>query len=412
LSAPAGNRPGTRDADNARRNFRSQVAAERFRTRAAGLLVFAALVSLAVTGAPLVSFRFSAEEGDRTATVDSVEQNGIDYVPFPDIVTALGGGYRVLPASLHVDFAGDRARIPFNDTRVEASLNVFSLRYPLLRESATALIAVADVTPFFKQAFRVDVEQVESARHGQMAAADVTVETLDEPQALGREATGSRGRTPPALLRAPSVIVIDAGHGGSDAGAEGGTNRLQEKQLTLAVARNLAHAVKAALRADVFLTRRDDVDVSLGDRALSANDNRGDLLISIHAGASFSPAAHGFEIFYASRSGSLSGGAPGETDSGPARLESRIEMQSREIALAVARSLDQAVSAVNRGVHDIPSRLLEEAEMPAILIEIGFLTSATEEALLETEAYRGRIAEAIAAGLRDYVESAGIAEVE
>ena len=95
------------------------------------------------------------------------------------------------------------------------------------------------------------------------------------------------------------TIVIDPGHGGEETGARGTSGGL-EKNVTLAVARRLKSAIETELGARVLLTREDDRDVSLDDRASIANNNKADLFLSLHANSSVRRSLKGAEVFYLS----------------------------------------------------------------------------------------------------------------
>ena len=198
------------------------------------------------------------------------------------------------------------------------------------------------------------------------------------------------------------VIILDPGHSGNDAGCRG-PDGLSEKDLVLAVARRLGPLLQTTLGAKVLLTRAGDDDMTLEERASFANRNDGDLLVSIHAGASFSTTARGFELFCpAYGHASHEEGGRGATRR-PVAAQSSYVDPSREIAEAVAAGLAAETSTPPRGVHEVGCRLLKDVAMPGLLIEVGFLTNPAEAALLGTEAYQDKIALGIAAGLRAYV---------
>src|SRR4051794_37549532 len=125
-----------------------------------------------------------------------------------------------------------------------------------------------------------------------------TTEAQQPPPAIPPAAEG-----PPLIDLAPSgalrAIVIDAGHGGAEDGARGPSGTL-EKQVTLSVARRLKAALEGRLGLRVILTRDGDTTVGLDERAAVANNNKADLLISLHANAAPRPATSGAEVFYLS----------------------------------------------------------------------------------------------------------------
>ena len=150
--------------------------------------------------ATLASFRLDAEDSQRTATVECVDRQGVVYASLRSLVEQLGGGCNVLRTRVKIDFARGTALIGINDIQVDASLRSFTLRHPVLLHEKDALIAVADVGPFFATAFRAKVAQVTTrAALGRPAAIQppaerVSVRALPGPD--GTVARETRAATP------------------------------------------------------------------------------------------------------------------------------------------------------------------------------------------------------------------------
>ena len=225
---------------------------------------------------------------------------------------------------------------------------------------------------------------------------------------------------PPAGSREPDLdlVVIDAGHGGPDYGAEGPTGVL-EKDVVLAVAQRLGAALeRAGFR--VLHTRESDEFVSLPDRTELANRARAGLYLSIHANASEDPMVRGAETYFLSLNASddearqvaltenrvfdRPGAAADSGDLVGSILGDLIRTDhlraSSEVALAIQRQLD-ALPGESRGVKQAPFIVLMGVNMPAALLEIGFLTHREEERNLASVGYQAAIAGAIAAGVRE-----------
>jgi N-acetylmuramoyl-L-alanine amidase len=214
------------------------------------------------------------------------------------------------------------------------------------------------------------------------------------------------------------TVVIDAGHGGEDEGARG-VNGLLEKDLVLDVARALAAELrKAGLR--VVMTRERDVFVPLEQRTNLANDARADLFVSVHANAHHDGGARGSETYFMSLEASdehargvalreneafsaKSPAASAEGDPLVAILGDLIAnehlIESSEFARAAQLRLARLDAGPSRGVKQAPFVVLAGVQMPAALVEIGFLTHPAEERELR-EAKRRR---AIAASLAEAV---------
>lgn len=210
------------------------------------------------------------------------------------------------------------------------------------------------------------------------------------------------------------VIVIDAGHGGHDEGATGPSG-LHEKDLVLDVTKRVADRLrKRGLK--VILTRNGDRFLSLEERTAVANDARADLFLSIHANAARSRKPRGIETYFASldatdkesretaerENSALGASAPKFDRSDPlaAILGDLIETQhlqeSSEFAKLAQVELSEVAKSRSRGVKQAPFVVLMGVQMPASLVEIGFLTNPEEERGLRRGRERDSIADALA----------------
>jgi N-acetylmuramoyl-L-alanine amidase len=203
--------------------------------------------------------------------------------------------------------------------------------------------------------------------------------------------------TPDAAIQ---VIVIDPGHGGPDEGAVGAENT-REKDITLAIALELRRILEGVHGKTAVLSRDRDVQLPVGmELSRFAARHQGDLIVSIHAGASLSPSAHGFELFCPSEAAILR--AETEDLKGgtvPIALVQRRLDQNRAIAESVGAMLAETTGAFHRGIRHVGCRVLEGLRIPGFLIEVGFLTNPSEAVQLASESYQTEIATAIAAGI-------------
>jgi len=221
------------------------------------------------------------------------------------------------------------------------------------------------------------------------------------------------------------TIVLDAGHGGHDSGAVGPTG-LMEKDLVLDVTRRVGKLVDERLGIKVRFTRDTDHFVTLRDRTSFANRERADLFVSIHANAHRETATDGVETYFLSSEATdsaarqvaalengvvqlespASRGNGGKTDLVRMILwdlaQSEFQMESSRLAEVVHDSMTQTLRISNRGVKQAGFYVLGGAAMPAILIEIGFVTNPREEKRLKDSRYRDDIARAILTGLTEY----------
>jgi N-acetylmuramoyl-L-alanine amidase len=218
-----------------------------------------------------------------------------------------------------------------------------------------------------------------------------------------------------------SRIVIDAGHGGHDPGAQ--ARGISEADLTLDLALRLETLLKAEPGIDVVLTRRTDEYIPLEERTAIANREGADLFLSIHANTSRNTTASGIETYFLSFAASPDAEAvaarensahAGEMHRLPdivkaITLNNKLD-ESRDLAGMVQESLVTRLrrtnrSVVNRGVKKAPFVVLIGAEMPSVLAEVSFLTNRQESQLLKTAAYKQRIAEALHAAVMRYRRS-------
>jgi N-acetylmuramoyl-L-alanine amidase len=205
------------------------------------------------------------------------------------------------------------------------------------------------------------------------------------------------------------VIVLDPGHGGRDIGARGAEGTLEK-----AVAMDLAQLIAAQLQRDykVTLTRTDDYHVDLDNRTALANHLNADLFVSLHTGGSFVYGTAGPIVYYyqnASKFSSTRGQNPasqGENDNRPIpwnRLQDNYRERSRILAGMIHSRLSTINSFKNSRVQGAPLAVLQGAHMPAILIEVGYLTNPAEEKNLRNNRFLMNVAAEISKGIEDFL---------
>lgn len=220
--------------------------------------------------------------------------------------------------------------------------------------------------------------------------------------ARSRPGTG-RPRPAPTRSRDIRAIALDPGHGGSDLGAAGPAG-IAEKEVTLAVARALRdHLVEeyGFDVADVVLTRSDDREVSPDDRTMTANAAGADLLLSIHLNASPSPSDSGAVVYHhpPGAADRRSGGAVAFVPWDQAQYGQ--VPASRAFAEAIAAGLASLPIRAG-GVAQAPLRVLSGAAMPAVQVELGYVTSPTDARWLSDPAFPASAARALATGIVRY----------
>ena len=267
------------------------------------------------------------------------------------------------------------------------------------------------------------------------------VATLPKPQTtvppLPKPAEAPRPSDPPAAPAAKnsnggfsiarqlglgvSRIVIDAGHGGHDPGAQ--ARGVVEAELVLDVALRVEKLLQKQPGVEVVLTRRTDEFIALQERTAIANREGADLFLSIHANASSSAQAHGIETYFLNFASNLSAAAVAAREnaaSGQAMnalpdivkaiaLNNKLD-ESRDFATQVQHSMIESLGKSNKTVKDLgvkqaPFVVLIGASMPSVLAEISFVTNPQEARLLKNNNYRQRIAEALFNAIRKYQAS-------
>lgn len=231
----------------------------------------------------------------------------------------------------------------------------------------------------------------------------------------------SRIRMQPGMR--PLVVAIDPGHGGQDPGAIGPTGK-REKDVTLAVARELARQVNATPGLKAFLTRDSDVFIPLPMRAQKARANKADIFISIHADAAENRSATGSSVYVLSTKGASSQRARWLADKeNAADLVGGVRLQQTEGTLAnvlldlaqsgYMKSSEDAAGHVLGGLKRIGNNhkpnieranfaVLRTSDMPAMLVETAFISNPDEERRLIDPAYQRKVAGAVLDGVHTF----------
>jgi len=189
--------------------------------------------------------------------------------------------------------------------------------------------------------------------------------------------------TPPPQVESSRLIVIDPGHGGSDPGASGSIDGVtyDEKDITLSVSLKVADILRNN-GYNITMTRDDDSYPELHDRPAYANNVNASLFVSIHANSYDVSTANGTEIYYCK---SNNGDSYGIT--------------SEQLANNILDSMMSEIDTRNRGVKTANYVVIKESEMPAVLVELGFLTNPSDMKKMADDNYQNAIAVGIANGI-------------
>ncbi len=181
------------------------------------------------------------------------------------------------------------------------------------------------------------------------------------------------------------TVIIDAGHGGIDQGASG-TEQNTEKDMTLALSNLAAKKLEQKERIHVVKTRDEALDQrltnetrkqELSEKTRIANENNADLFVSIHFNSG-PPSANGTETYH---------------------YESE---QSKKLSETIHKHVVKATGFKDRGMDSRNLYVLKNTDMPAVLLEIGFISNSYENKTMQTPAFQERVAQAIADGIEEY----------
>ena len=218
-------------------------------------------------------------------------------------------------------------------------------------------------------------------------------------------------------------IVIDAGHGGKDPGTHAGS--LREKDIALDIAKRLRDDLERR-GFEVIMTRDKDIFIPLEQRAFIANSRKADMFVSIHVNAARNRRARGLETFYlnlATSDDAAEVAARENASTGKVRFSDVPKLlkqimnhtfveESRELATTTQAAIAQSILGgvkhpLNRGVKTAGFHVLLGAQMPAVLVEVGFVSNREEARQLRSSSHRTKLASAVADGITRYAEMLG-----
>jgi N-acetylmuramoyl-L-alanine amidase len=425
----------------------------------AAVLVLAASASAAQpaslaapAGAVFRSYRF--EVSGRSVQIpsmlvrDDADSKAHEFISLGGAAAALGG--LVTPfgpaGSYRLDLAGERA--------------VFSVDYPSIVMWGSRIVSLSrDARPVGSDLYlpldfltRV-VEPILHAHAGDRSAPGSAIggptpesrglptirtsSSLKVPslfptvEAAVMPAAAAESASPRAVVPAGGdrvfTIVLDPGHGGEEIGAAGKTEAT-EKELTLQIAKKLQALLEKEPRTRVLLTRTDDSTVPLDSRTALANHNHADLFLSIHLNSAQQRDARGAETYFltpqakddetrtiAAIENNAIGVDRASLGAAPVDLElvlwdlaqTQYIAESSRLAGEIQRELNEALGVKDRGVKEAPFRVLMGATMPAVLVEVGFLSNPAEEKLLESDERQDTIAQALRRAVVAFRSGAG-----
>ena len=269
---------------------------------------------------------------------------------------------------------------------------------------------VLDLTPTTEQAFVSNAVWPKASHVGSRPA--VIPVTPD----VGRTASAAPGKR---------VIIIDPGHGGVDPGTHGASG-VQEKNLVLAVARKLQAVLGSTGRYKVLLTRDKDIFIPLKERVNIARAAKADLFVSVHADSNEQRDIRGASVYTLSESASDRETAKLAEKENMSDIIAGVDLSSEDtpvasilIDLAQRDTMNRSVRFAETLVSTLPRvtsvrpisphrsagfAVLKAPDVPAVLLELGYLTNSADEAVMVTEAWRNRVAEAVGSAIDRHFE--------
>lgn len=336
----------------------------------------------------------------------TISYKGRSIIASTDQPMAMVAG-RVVTLPAPAARVGRRLLVPI-DFLTRALGPIYDQPIELRRPQRLLLVGVADAPPAATPPAATVAPPAPSADG---AAAPPPAAAAAPPPAPGASPSSPAllpvARTGPRL----QTMVIDAGHGGDDQGVRG-PNGGVEKQIALEVARRLRTLVETRLGVRVVMTRDDDRAVTPDTRDAAANNSKADLFLSVHVNGAFSQAAAGAEIYYlrldrdgeAVRRNAAAteivlpavGGSTRTIDIVRWDLAQSFHVdESAVFASMLEEELRKQVPMSEQPLRQEPMRMLAGANMPAALVEIGYLTNPAQERLLQSSDFQGMVAQAM-----------------
>jgi len=258
-----------------------------------------------------------------------------------------------------------------------------------VKSKSAKLIFEVDSRKAVINGVNVALSVVIARKNGLAHIAPLDLETTIHPLLFPPKNNGGKVQT----------ICLDPGHGGKDPGNKDGVQ--QEKKYTLLLAQEVEKRLKDA-GFNVILTRRTDVFIDLPDRPLAANDRRADLLVSLHFNSLEGGAARGLETYCLTPAHASSSNARGEGASAGNYPGNKFNEKNVLLAWQVQKSVVRSLGVEDRGVKRARFAVLKTPEMPAILVEGGFMSDPAEARRIYDNSWRRKLAQAIVDGIIAY----------
>lgn len=325
--------------------------------------------------------------------------NGMKYISLISLCEkeGLDWNYDIVTKTITLEKAGQRIVVQPDESMVLVNGAMKDLRAPVRMDKGAVLLPIRFQQEIIDPLFKQNV---------------VIVEKPSRPCSIRK-------------------IVIDAGHGGKDPGALGRSG-LREKDVVLDIARRVVKYLEGKGKEGI-LTRSTDLFISLEQRAEIANKNNADLFVSIHANANNSRSMNGFEVYCLSNSvddytravafvennnrlDSETADFSSSTQNVKATVWDLVNTSNRQdaqdLAGAICHRMSSEMGIKTNGIKSGPFYVLKWTQMPAVLIEVGYVSNSSEEKMLKSSLYRQQLAEHIAAAILNYCNDVSLVKNE
>jgi N-acetylmuramoyl-L-alanine amidase len=356
------------------------------------ILLLCTCVNLSFAQTP--SIRFINENGRSLVSVKPVIENGVTYLPigamdaFPDLKYR----YTRPTKRLILTLKGKKISLRMGNPAVEREAG----EQPIVLATPPQVINQQPMLPL--QFFTTVLPQISNFN----VSYNPTLQRVRITERMVLIPTGTP--TPSTESKDAFLLIVDPGHGGTDTGCKGSSGVL-EKNIVLALAEQI-EVLCEQRGISVLFTRKEDIDRRPIDRIRFANRNRANLFLSLHCNASPSPNEEGIYIYINNSSGKLRSKNPVDSESGMlsrgkirALSQEDFLEESRQFATHIQKALEPFVSPPIP-LTELPMVTLSGVYMPAILIELGYLSSEADEARLTDVANIASMATGIMQGIQ------------
>jgi N-acetylmuramoyl-L-alanine amidase len=358
----------------------------------------------------------------------------VGYVPLYDIVKETGVEHSYNPSARrgklflreHQAVYLEECSVMIIDGRISRA------KGPVIRKNHEIMIPSSLFEEIFQSFYSDKKLSTENSRYTwKDAPPEGTASAVKEPDNDAKPTGRPENRKPSSAAEKIGFIIIDAGHGGKDPGAVG-KKKIYEKMITLAVAKKIAGYIKKKNPSiKIYLTRANDTFLELGTRTSFANrkltNEVGGIFLSVHVNASIIPKMTGFETYFLSQNPTndearttaalennvviLENAGKQKSYDDVAQTEAlmittQIQKESSDLADKIQATLAKNVKdSPSRGVKTADFYVLRGSLMPAVLVEIGYITNDKEMSQLIKKEYQDKIAQSISEGVTGFLSS-------